>query len=319
MIRSFSSRAVVAGLMVLLFVGFGHGQEMPMDVPDGLPSDVASQLDAQRQELLEKLDVVKRNVAIHNAKCSSVLKDSAEDKECLKNMAAVKEQMGAYLAQVRLFNRAVLQARGGAASNSPRGTTPLGWEDGRPERQAWSAELREGIGNHLKQLEMAEDIAQFFPNYWGLSESQRVEAWARLFIEIARIESAGFHPDALGDNGGSIGLFQLSYSDRYHYKLDLDPKEQDESRSLRNPVVNIRCAVEIFASLVEHNGHVIGYQRNKDGSWESSKGTEGAKGAARYWSTLQDRKDKLYLTAIRRKLREYYLGHSKSKYGRRAI
>ncbi len=304
--RSLVQRMTLGGLICLLLVVCGHAQEKPMDVPQGLPAGVGRQRDAQRQTLIEKLDVVKLNVAVHNKKCSSVLKDSAEDKECLKNMAVLKEQIGEYLAEVREFNRAVIRARDGTASKSPGGTTQLGWEDGRPERQAWSAELREGIGNHLKQLEMAEDVAQFFPNYWGLSETQRIEAWARLFIEIARIESIGFRPDAIGDKGGSIGLFQLSYSDRYHYKLDLDPNEKDENRSLRNPLVNIRCAVEIFASLVEHNGHAIAYRRAKDGSWESSIQTKGAKGAARYWSTLQDRKGDLYLTVIRKKLREYY-------------
>jgi hypothetical protein len=96
--------------VVLLFVVFGHAQEMPMDVPQGLPPDVASQLNAQRQALLERLDVVKINMAIHNKKCSSVVKDSAEDKECLKSMGVVEEQMREYSTGVRAFNKTVAQA-----------------------------------------------------------------------------------------------------------------------------------------------------------------------------------------------------------------
>jgi hypothetical protein len=96
--------------VVLLFVGFGHAQEMPVDVPQGLPPDVASRFNAERQGLLEKLDVVKINMATHNKKCGSVVKDSAEDKECLKSRAVVEEQMREYSAGVRAFNRTVAQA-----------------------------------------------------------------------------------------------------------------------------------------------------------------------------------------------------------------
>ena len=74
-------------------------------------------------------------------------------------------------------------------------------------------------------------------------------------------------------NEDSVGLLQLSYADAASYHLEhLDSAK----KSLEDPLVNLRCGVQIFATLAA-----------KDGLIASSAGGK-YRGAARYWSVLRE-------------------------------
>ena len=150
----------------------------------------------------------------------------------------------------------------------------LSWEGGHPERGAWSDELRSAIRPALANLELAQDIEKFAPNYKGLPESRRIDVWAALFVAIAYYES-GYDPRSIfKETSGqdSVGLLQLSYEDQKPYGLEpLDRK----ARSLEDPLVNLRCGVKIMAHLVARDRVIAGGSSLKDG-----------RGGGRYWSTL---------------------------------
>ena len=150
----------------------------------------------------------------------------------------------------------------------------LSWDD-TPKRKTWSFQLTDSVIRRKTQLDQGNPEA-FLTGYSTLSASLQIKFWAELLIAVAKFESDWnphniFHePPPL--NNDSIGLFQLSYSDEVPYKLEhLDPG----AKSLEDPLVNLRCGVKIFATLVA-----------KDKTVASSNGNE-HRGAARYWSVLR--------------------------------
>lgn len=151
----------------------------------------------------------------------------------------------------------------------------LAWEDGTPERAAWSAELRKQVANNLTSLSKASDMAGFCPAYASLSNDQKVEVLADLMVGIARYESNYdphqiYHePPPLGVD--SVGLFQLSYEDGFTWCM-LDRA----SKSLEDPLNNIRCAVPKMARLVAKDKVLAGGSTNAN-----------ALGLARYWSVMR--------------------------------
>ena len=172
------------------------------------------------------------------------------------------------------------------ASSSQAAGKPLAWEQGRPERKAWSDELRRAIGPNLVVLETATDITQFAPNYASLSKSQRLDVWAALFEAIVSFEDATFDPtkSVLEDKilnkktkkyytpYPSIGLFQLSYKEQSAYGW----KEDMKSKYLEDPLANIRCGVKVLTYWVKHD-HVI-----------ASGGDKDPRGGAQYWKVLRE-------------------------------
>jgi hypothetical protein len=70
----------------------------------------------------------------------------------------------------------------------------------------------------------------------------------------------------------SVGLLQLSYEDEPIYHLE---QLDRNTRSLEDPLVNLRCGVKIMSTLVA-----------KDGVVASSNGGK-HRGGARYWSVLR--------------------------------
>jgi len=147
--------------------------------------------------------------------------------------------------------------------------------DSVPERRAWSKQLLESIAAHKPDLDRGNPD-QFAPGYSGLSTSQQILFWAEMFVAIARFESNWkpqtiFHePPPLGVD--SIGLLQLSYEDEKNYHLEhLDRT----ARSLEDPLVNLRCGVQIMSTLVAKDGVVASSDQKKH------------RGGARYWSVLR--------------------------------
>jgi hypothetical protein len=178
----------------------------------------------------------------------------------------------------------ILSARRGAADTNrgaAGGKKPLAWEQGHPERSAWSDQLRQAIRDQIGSLEQASDIKDFAPGYDKFSAEERVDVWASLFVAIARFEtdppynthsihqepSVPGHPEPID----SIGLFQISYENQTFYDLEpLDPS----AKSLEDPLVNVRCAAKIMAYWVQRDKVIA------SGSQSSGRG------GARYWSTL---------------------------------
>ncbi len=156
-----------------------------------------------------------------------------------------------------------------------KGDIPLSWEKGHPERQIWSEALRDAIRDRRGLLDKAQG---FEPWCSKLSE----DFWAELFVKISYYES-GWKPETVFHEPqpldvDSIGLFQLSYSsDKNHPGCEgIDPK----TKSLKDPLVNIRCAVGIMARFIEKDGVLA--EGFKSGS---------VKGLARYFSVMRSLKN----------------------------
>lgn len=140
----------------------------------------------------------------------------------------------------------------------------------------------------MKSLDRAApDMARFCPGYLKLKD--RRQAWAAVMHEIARWES-GFDPnDQMTESNGeqSIGLFQLTYGNAHC------PRSHAEG-DLRDPMVNIRCAMRLMVDFVDMDSVVAagGYV---------SYGSPPPKGLARYWSVMRvsDRKSKHFIAEIR--------------------
>jgi Transglycosylase SLT domain len=151
----------------------------------------------------------------------------------------------------------------------------LSW-DVKPERKPWSAELIRAIQGAHAELETGNPNA-FIAGYDGLALDGKLLFWAELVVAMAKFESNWnprniFHePPPLGVD--SVGLLQLSYEDQGPYHLE--PLSR-ESKSLEDPLVNIRCGVKILARLVSRDSVVA------SGSGGSSRG------AARYWSVVRE-------------------------------
>lgn len=153
---------------------------------------------------------------------------------------------------------------------------PLAWEAGHPERQPWSAQLRNSLRAELARFGTPADIDAYCPRYANLDAQNQVEVLATLVVAIAKRESnykpetVFAEPPPLGVD--SIGLFQMSYEDNLGW-CSMD-KSQD---SLKEPLNNIRCAVGEMARLVARDGVIA-----------SGSSVKSGKGLARYWSVMQD-------------------------------
>ena len=152
----------------------------------------------------------------------------------------------------------------------------LAWENGHPERKAWSAHLRQSLMAQVARFGTPADIAAYCPNYANLPDADRIEVLATLAVAIAKRES-NYKPDTvfaepppLGVD--SIGLFQMSYEDNLSW-CSMD-KSND---SLKDPLNNISCAVGKMAQLV-----------GRDGVIASGATVKAGKGLSRYWSVIQD-------------------------------
>lgn len=160
--------------------------------------------------------------------------------------------------------------------SGPTGAAPLAWEKGHPERRSWSQTLRDQIAEHLSTFDGASDITNFCPGYAQLPADDRVHVLATIAVGIAKFES-GYdptrhfgEPPPLGYD--SIGLFQLSYEDGFSW-CAMDRA----SKTLEEPINNIRCAVPEMARLVAADQIIAA---------GVDKGS--ARGLARYWSVVRE-------------------------------
>jgi len=153
----------------------------------------------------------------------------------------------------------------------------LSFAQGLPwKKPTWDSVLIEHIERSMSDFDLArDDMRRFCPKYLLLDKKQRVNAWAHLMVAIARYES-GFNPKArMTESTGqdSIGLFQLSYGDRFC------PKRKSQG-NLEDPHINISCAVKLAALFVNRDKVVArgGYV---------SHGAASPKALSRYWSVIR--------------------------------
>lgn len=161
---------------------------------------------------------------------------------------------------------------------------PLPW--GNP---SWDRALTDGLITQLPKLDKgSKDMERFCPRYNSLSDLGRVQAWAALAVAIAKKESDYDPSTAYKEKTGqwSLGLYQLSYGDRFC------PSSRSEG-DLKNPIVNIQCAVKIMGYWVEKDRVVAagGY---------TQYGAPPDKGLAQYWAVIRvpDRKSRHHLQFI---------------------
>ncbi len=282
-LRAVTMACLVLGLLTVATVLGGVPTVAP--VPPTLPETVRQGLETRSQALRQQYAalVAKNDAFAAQYGNRDIPKGSPEAQAALQAMAELKAAMDKYAADVEKFNKDV-QAAGQEAKATPTSAKApaatgkaLSWEDGHPERKAWSDELRSAIKPNLGRLEMAEDIDKFAPNYKSLSESRQIDVWAALFVAIACYESEYNPHSILKETSGqdSVGLLQLSYENQAAY--DLEPLDR-KAKSLEDPLVNLRCGVKILAHWVEKDHVIAAGSSLKDG-----------RGGARYWSNALGR------------------------------
>lgn len=146
---------------------------------------------------------------------------------------------------------------------------PLLWEGQTKDGMLWSAFTYHIIGAEAAPalLPGTEDIAEFCPAYSELAAPQRVNFWAYLVSAIAKFES-GFNVQArqaesemdpvTGQRVYAEGLLKLAYRDvrtfafcAFDYEKDRGLPENDQRRSILDPLKNLDCGIKIMATQVE--------------------------------------------------------------------
>lgn len=145
----------------------------------------------------------------------------------------------------------------------PRGTSRinLSWENTtnpHPERAPWSDLLIGVLRANLSTYEAAEDITAICPHFNSLATEAKLKALGELFVATAYHESR-FNPlsssvdvGSQADKGSwSVGLYQMSANDSAckAYKASFE--------SLKDPLVNIKCATEQMRRQIAKTGKVL--------------------------------------------------------------
>lgn len=153
---------------------------------------------------------------------------------------------------------------------------PVGlmWESSsKPERTKWSAYLHNIILNRWNTLlQGAEDMDQFCPNFHNLSNDERANAWAALFVGVTKFESSynptmRFHESTMGTDSVtkqpvySEGLLQLSYQDirgysfcEFDWAVDSKLAKTDPNKTIFDPYKNLDCGVGIMTRQLARSG-----------------------------------------------------------------
>ncbi|MDG0816700.1 hypothetical protein [Bdellovibrio svalbardensis] len=154
--------------------------------------------------------------------------------------------------------------------------TALAWETStKPERTKWSLYLQDILLNKWNSLLAgADDIETFCPKYYKLDNDQRANAWAALFVGVAKFESGydptmRFHESTMGTDGitgqpvYSEGLLQLSYQDIQGYPFcdfdwnkDKNLSVKDPKKDVLDPYKNLYCGVGIMAKIISRKGQI---------------------------------------------------------------
>ncbi|MBU6375826.1 MAG: hypothetical protein KGQ59_07520 [Bdellovibrionales bacterium] len=136
----------------------------------------------------------------------------------------------------------------GPASATSR--IPIG-PKGQVDRQALRAYLHERITHSRLNGYMPEDGAKY-----GVDGS--VNSWVNHFMALAKYESnynTRVRNDA--DDGGSLGLFQVSVHDGFRYRANPERRNWTEQQLLGDPAINASTAVSIYERNVIRDGRIV--------------------------------------------------------------
>lgn len=142
---------------------------------------------------------------------------------------------------------------------------------------AWSSKVLSMLDSGIFQkLHLAKaDFKRFCPNYDTLSPDKQKLAWGYMIGAITKYECDYNTNSFMEESNGDIseGLFQLTYGNAHC------PKSKTQG-NLRDPIVNINCAMQIMADYTSQDKLVAagGY---------TSYGAASPKGLAKYWSVIR--------------------------------
>ncbi|WP_255490201.1 murein L,D-transpeptidase catalytic domain family protein [Bdellovibrio sp. KM01] len=153
---------------------------------------------------------------------------------------------------------------------------PLAWESSaHPERKQWSQYLQTLVlGEWSSLLKGASDMKNFCPKYSSLNDNQKANAWAQLFVAVARYESAynplsRMHETTMGTDAVtkkpvySEGLLQLSYQDiqwdkwcKFDWSKDKNLSSTSPKKTILDPYINLHCGVGIMAKQIKNKNTI---------------------------------------------------------------
>ena len=129
---------------------------------------------------------------------------------------------------------------------------------------------------HLSDLDGAEDIIEFAPNYADLTDRQKLNVWGEIISAVALFESSWkpcgrfkeelAEPDSVTDEPVvSEGLLQLSYQDLKSYaalhlpfdwQADKLLARTDCSKTILDPLMNLTAGIAILTHLVQKHSRI---------------------------------------------------------------
>lgn len=126
-----------------------------------------------------------------------------------------------------------------------------------PWKYEWNYYIASEINNNReiflnKDSLYYKDLIKLSPNYYSLSDPQKISFWTLLIASIAKFESnfnpnCRFKEDASLNNVYSEGLLQLSYGDEKRHNIPLSTEKQN----ILDPETNLKSGVIIFAKQLK--------------------------------------------------------------------
>ena len=155
--------------------------------------------------------------------------------------------------------------------------TSLAWNRvDKPERIAWTAELRDLVTKNIEVFMGATDVLMIHPALRSMPVATQINVLCEFLVRIAYYESS-YRPTLnsvdVGTEGDldtySVGLFQVSVIDQKNHKLDWGYTFKD----LQDGVKNIKLMMYLMTNQIRKRGMIF-----------IPKSDNGRPG--RYWSTI---------------------------------
>lgn len=151
----------------------------------------------------------------------------------------------------------------------------LSWENKYPTRKEWSQFIYKEVENRFESFDKAQDMKLFCPKYASLDKNKKIIAISQMIVGVAYHES-GWNPASAmtettmgkdcitGVQIRSEGLLQLSYCDmtwakhcKFDWAKDKSLKQDDASKTIFDPYLNLSCGVGILANQIDKYGFIV--------------------------------------------------------------
>lgn len=135
--------------------------------------------------------------------------------------------------------------------------------DHREEASAWTEASYEALESHgLPLLALVpRDIEDWCPGYTDNGIAGRKAFWTGMFSTLAKHEST-WNPRAVGGGGRWFGLVQIAPATARSYGC-----EARSGEALKDPELNLSCAIRIAAVTVPRDGVVSAGMRGLAADW----------------------------------------------------